>query len=292
MSNCRLILIGLTATVALAGPLAAQEAHHPHGAVDYGGEYAGEWRGAWESEDTYRGNWEGTYQEGMSPHNSAHHADGWDYGANARPLAYSPEQREQWLADCRALYLERDPGYAVERDEDGKIIGGLLGAVAGGFAGNRIAGRGNRVVGTVIGAGLGGLAGAAIGDAIDGDDEPAYLYDGYYEHPAAAGYCEAYLRHYEATGYFAGSGTMQVVTMVQAAPQMQRVVKRKCAQVCGGALKEEWIDEPAPTARRVIPRKSAPAPVATKLQPVKAAPVKTTPLQPVKSKAPRYKYSK
>ena len=58
----------------------------------------------------------------------------------------------------------RDPRYG--RRDDG-LGGAALGAVAGGVAGNLIAGRGNRLGGTLIGAGVGAAAGYAIDRAED-----------------------------------------------------------------------------------------------------------------------------
>ncbi|MGL5838376.1 MAG: RcnB family protein [Sphingorhabdus sp.] len=42
------------------------------------------------------------------------------------------------------------------------VAGGAIGAIIGGVAGNRIAGRGNRTIGTIIGGAAGALAGAGI----------------------------------------------------------------------------------------------------------------------------------
>jgi uncharacterized protein YcfJ len=53
------------------------------------------------------------------------------------------------------------------RDGDG---GTIVGAIAGGLAGNTIAGRGDRLLGTV----LGGALGAVAGRAIDRSDRPNY----------------------------------------------------------------------------------------------------------------------
>lgn len=185
-------------------------------------------------------------------------------------FAYTAEERAQWLADCRALYSYDSYGYGryERRDRDGKIIGGVVGAVAGGIAGNRIA-DGNRVLGTVVGAGLGGLAGAAIGDAIDGDDDELYLIRE--EHPGAAGYCEAYLRHYEATGYYAAT----TVAMTRVERPMQEIRRKVCSDMCEGDVIEEWVDVPA---RRAIPPRPAPV----KTQPVARPRGKVAPLKPIK----------
>lgn len=60
-----------------------------------------------------------------------------------------------------------DDGYYDEPRRDNGVGGAAIGAVVGGVAGNRIAGRGNRTVGTIVGAGVGAVAGAAIDRAED-----------------------------------------------------------------------------------------------------------------------------
>lgn len=79
-------------------------------------------------------------------------------------------ERQQWIDECR----RRTRGQ--NRDNTGRIIGGLLGAVAGGFAGYEIAGVGDRVLGTVLGVGGGGLIGGLLGSLFDGDKRKN-LYD-------------------------------------------------------------------------------------------------------------------
>lgn len=85
------------------------------------------------------------------------------------PVAYAPApavfEREQWIDECRRRTAGRD------KDDTGLIIGGLLGAIAGGFAGYEIAGVGDRVLGTVLGVGGGGLIGGLLGSLFDGDDD-------------------------------------------------------------------------------------------------------------------------
>jgi hypothetical protein len=78
-------------------------------------------------------------------------------------------ERDQWIAECE----RRTAG---QGDEDtGKIIGGLLGAIAGGVAGYEIAGVGDRVLGAVLGVGGGGLIGGLLGSLFDGvDDDERY----------------------------------------------------------------------------------------------------------------------
>ncbi|RNJ64301.1 MAG: hypothetical protein EDM03_08230 [Porphyrobacter sp. IPPAS B-1204] len=104
-------------------------------------------------------------------------------GYAAAPVVF---ERQQWIDECR----RRTRGQ--NRDNTGRIIGGLLGAVAGGFAGYEIAGAGDRVLGTVLGVGGGGLIGGLLGSLFDGDKKKN-LYD-----------CEAaldsYLSQYGAPG--------------------------------------------------------------------------------------------
>jgi len=94
-------------------------------------------------------------------------------GSYPQPVAYTPTpvvfERDQWIDECRRRTAGRD------RDDTGLIIGGLLGAIAGGFVGYELAGAGDRVLGTVLGVGGGGLIGGLIGSLFDGnDDEDRY----------------------------------------------------------------------------------------------------------------------
>ncbi len=90
----------------------------------------------------------------------------------APPMAYAPApvvfERDQWLDECRRRTAGRD------KDDTGTIIGGLLGAIAGGFAGYEIAGAGDRVLGTVLGVGGGSLLGGLLGSLFNGRDEDRY----------------------------------------------------------------------------------------------------------------------
>jgi len=98
-------------------------------------------------------------QRGYSP--EGYPPQGWAPQAYAPPMAYAPApavfERSQWIDECRRRIKGRN------RDDTGLIIGGLLGALGGGFAGYEIAGAGDRVLGTVLGAGGGGLIGGLIG---------------------------------------------------------------------------------------------------------------------------------
>ena len=106
------------------------------------------------------------------------YARGYENGYPAGPVI----ERDQWIDECRA----RTRG--VREDEKARTIGGLLGAVAGGVIGNRVAGDGNRLGGTLLGAGAGGLGGVLLGDLIGGGKR-----DGVYDCEAALdGYVSQY----------------------------------------------------------------------------------------------------
>lgn len=91
--------------------------------------------------------------------------------------------RNAWLEECSARLS------TYEDSDRGQVLGGLIGAAAGGLLGNRVAGSGNRLGGTLIGAGTGALAGLAVGDAIDDRNYARNSRSGYEE-------CRAYLDDY------------------------------------------------------------------------------------------------
>jgi hypothetical protein len=95
-----------------------------------------------------------------------------NYAPQYAPVTYAPApavfERDQWIAECERRIKGQD------KDDTGLIIGGLLGAIAGGVAGYEIAGAGDRVLGTVLGVGGGGLIGGLIGSLFDDDDEDQY----------------------------------------------------------------------------------------------------------------------
>lgn len=75
------------------------------------------------------------------------------------------------------------------------LKGAAIGALLGGFAGNRIAGRGDWLGGTLVGAGVGGLLGVAVEKASDkcrhfrpGHDRPPLAYHHGYSHGWQGGY--------------------------------------------------------------------------------------------------------
>jgi hypothetical protein len=212
--------------------LANHDAPYPD-TTAYPDQYDGEWDGEWTGPDHYQGTWQGTY-----------HAD----------------QRDGWIAECSARYRAYANGSGIE--------GALIGGAIGGFAGNRIAGEGNRVVGTVAGAAVGAVAGAAIDNAIERDEASDYCRD-YYDR-YTAGYAHGqggYAHGYPAYGY--GYTVAWVPVMVRGKchdhGSGDRVIEEE--------IVEEWVEEPAyrPAPAKRVYTKTAPAKV-----------------QPIKGKTPRY----
>lgn len=269
-----------------------------HGQYDSAdGSYDGEWQGRWDDEETWHGRWDGTYTDaegrtieaeyhgvwmgesrfisedghvlshdgrGWREHRSrgGHHGrrGGHGRGGHGPRLAYSTEERNQWLSECQ--YLMSEPYYDDYNrgGGNGGLVGGLLGAVVGGVAGNRIADD-DRLLGTVVGAGLGGLAGAAIGSVLDGDGDGEINRHELW----AARYCEAYLQRYEASGAMAYAQPMMMVP-VNYAPTRRR--SRDCSS-CGGetVIVEEWVEIEERPQPRPRPR-PAPRPQGSKLTPI------------------------
>lgn len=94
--------------------------------------------------------------------------DGRSYGGNSYRDGrgyYGDSYREYRRNDRRYQYRSRAADQC--RDGDG---GTIVGAIAGGLAGNAIAGRGDKTVGTL----LGGVVGALAGREIDRADRPGY----------------------------------------------------------------------------------------------------------------------
>jgi len=180
----------------------------------------------------------------------------------AAPVVF---EREQWLAECR----RRTKG--MGRDETGLIIGGLLGAIAGGVAGYEIAGAGDRVLGTVLGAGGGGLIGGLLGSLFDRNDKRRYdceaALDAYLSQPTARiasreiaypayGAYPAYAYGYAPAYTYAYAPPPQMVLVPVRSEVPQQVVVRE-------TVREETYAVPG--AARAIPT-PAPSPKMIKLR--------------------------
>lgn len=163
------------------------------------GVYEGEWTGQYIDEEarTYRGEWNGQYTNadgqvyqgtyrGTSVGDPVFRAAGAPAPAPvqthqrvvqapvATPVSYSqpvaaPVQYHAPAPAPVAPAYQTPNGYgSYERCLKGRgVKGGLIGTVIGAVAGNRIAGRGNRLAGSLIGGGVGALAGLGIEKALD-----------------------------------------------------------------------------------------------------------------------------
>ncbi|PHS35313.1 MAG: hypothetical protein COA91_13295 [Robiginitomaculum sp.] len=72
-----------------------------------------------------------------------------------------------------------NPGQECRKQEgNARVVGGLLGAVAGGIIGSQVSGNGARTEGSAVGAVIGGLTGAGLGDkSVDCDKRRRQSYN-------------------------------------------------------------------------------------------------------------------
>lgn len=172
----------------------------------------------------------------------------------AAPQAYYPPEyqqaREEWLAECR------------RRHSDNGLGGALIGGAIGGFAGNRIAGKGNRTVGTIAGAAAGAMAGAAIDKAEDSAQarDACEDYLAHYSQPMPA-YGHGYPAYpgpiYPAYGHPHGHGCCQPAAYGYAYGPVMMVPVMLPARKCHKKAMTEEVVEERP-ARRYIPAKRVP----------------------------------
>jgi Ni/Co efflux regulator RcnB len=128
------------------------------------GTYEGAWTGGYvdPQQQVYRGQWDGTYtnEQGQVYQGSYRGTATGDPVYQSGPVNYGPQPAAASDYDDRG-YDQGPQGYESCLRSNG-VTGAALGAVVGGVAGNRIAGRGNRLGGSLLGAGLGGIAGSVI----------------------------------------------------------------------------------------------------------------------------------
>ena len=141
-------------------------------------QYEGDWQGDYVDPEgrVFEGEWNGRVirQEGVAGagYPAPRHHAGAPYGEAPHEQAYI------------------DDSYDVPRGYEGYerclkssgLSGAAIGALLGGFAGNRIAGRGDRLGGTLVGAGIGGLLGVAVEKA---NDKCNHYRPGNYRSPVA-----------------------------------------------------------------------------------------------------------
>lgn len=217
--------------------------------------YDGEWDGEYVDPQgkVFEGEWEGrvTRRDGVS-------GPGYP-AASARDDTHYAGPPDRVYADGDAGPPDRaySSGYAVPRGYEGYerclksngITGAAIGAILGGVAGNRIAGRGNRLGGSLLGAGLGGLTGIAIEKATSKckryepryeapPRRPSYPHQGYY--PPQQGWQGGY--------YYYPQAPMVTVTVVPGASHTTTTVT------------EEVYYETVKTHRKPAARKWKPKP--------------------------------
>lgn len=151
----------------------------PSGAHGGSSTYQGDWDGAYREDGSYQGDWQGTYRDaegkvyegqysgtfigdGNASQVGASYANNGPHWSSEGPVREAPRYDNQRYSarDEELAYLER---CKKSSGIGGAVVGGAIGALAG----NRIAGRGNRLGGSLIGGGVGALAGAAIDQGTD-----------------------------------------------------------------------------------------------------------------------------
>ncbi|MFZ1742476.1 MAG: hypothetical protein WAT93_06455, partial [Pontixanthobacter sp.] len=120
-----------------AAPPMSEQADYDNGYQDAGADYEVEY----EYTDAPQARVPG-YSPQVMPHQAV------PYPHHAMQMQQQPQfDRGAWLDECVSRYN----GGEVRRDRNGNIIGGFVGAAAGGLIGNRVAGRGDRLAGSLIG---------------------------------------------------------------------------------------------------------------------------------------------
>lgn len=148
---------------------------YPGGPVKQSGTtYRGDWDGSYREDGSYQGNWQGTYQDAEGRVYEGEYAgtfigEGGTAPAGASYAHGGPEPRQYDDRDYDRRYSQEQEelAYLQQCRKSSGIGGAVVGGAIGALAGNRIAGRGNRLGGSLIGGGLGAIAGAAIDQGTD-----------------------------------------------------------------------------------------------------------------------------
>lgn len=147
-----------------------------------------------------------------------------------------PQNRDEWLRECRRRLGDRGTG--------GAVIGGIVGGVAG----HELAGRGDKVLGTVAGAAVGAIAGAAIDRAEDAPrvrDRCEGMLEGWNQNAAGQGY-----------GYAYGVPVMLVPAPMVPGAAPAPTERGKCVET---VVTEEFVER-VPRRSRLIPPRARPLP--------------------------------
>ncbi len=149
----------------------ASDHHSSAPATHAGTTYQGDWDGAYREDGTYQGQWQGTYRDEQGRAYQGQYSGTFIGDGDARPIdrgyAQQAPTREYYEDDRRYSREQEEMAYLERCKKSSGIGGAVVGGAIGALAGNRIAGRGNRLGGSLIGGGVGALAGAAIERSTD-----------------------------------------------------------------------------------------------------------------------------
>jgi hypothetical protein len=169
--------------------------------------YEGDWQGDYVDPESriFEGEWSGRVirQNGVA-------GPGYPAPRHNAGAPYDDAPREEPYIDDGYHVPSGYEGYERCLKSNG-VTGAALGALLGGFAGNRIAGRGDRLGGTLAGAGIGGLLGIAVEKA---NDKCRHHRPGNYRAPVAYPQYHSQPRHYGWQGGYYYYPQPAVVTVV------------------------------------------------------------------------------
>ncbi len=208
-------------------------------------QYEGDWQGDYVDPlaRVFEGQWNGRVirQDGVAA--PAHPAPRHHAGA-----PYDEPPREEAYIDDHYDMPRGHEGYERCLKSNG-VTGAAIGALLGGFAGNRIAGRSDRLGGTLVGVGIGGLLGVAVEKANDkcrhhraGNYRPPVAYPQHHSQPHPYGWQGGYYYYPQpaVVTVIIGSGATTTTTVteevtyepVRAAPRKRAIRKWKPKPRC------------------------------------------------------------
>lgn len=165
------VLLSGDTVVASARPNGAQVGAPLTPSSSNAGTYQGEWQGGYRPDGSYSGDWQGTYTGADGQVYNGGYSGTFiaDDGSSVRPHweGVGTPFDDSGIDDRARREQDEELAYLAQCRESSGIGGAVVGGAIGAIAGNRIAGKGDRLAGSLIGGGLGAVAGAAIEQGTD-----------------------------------------------------------------------------------------------------------------------------